>query len=33
MNEENYIYFGIVNHNIKNTDYYIKIKDRKAKLK
>lgn len=32
-NEDNYIYFGIVNQSIDNSDYYIKIKDKKVKLK
>ncbi len=33
MNNKNYIYFGIVNHNIDDNDYYIKIKGKKVILK
>ena len=33
MNESNYVYFGIVEQNIDDSDYYIKIKNKKIKLK
>ena len=33
MNESNYVYFGIVEQNIDDSDYYIKIEKIKIKLK
>lgn len=33
MNESNYVYFGIVEQNIDDSDYFIKIKNKKIKLK
>lgn len=33
MNESNYIYFGIVERNVDDSDYYIKIKNKKIRLK